>query len=244
MPDTIAITINPATDEVVIHHAQDVGVTAHAVLTGLEADDHPQYALADGSRGAFAPASGIPASAIGGTAVLTTDGRLSNERTPTAVGLASKVTSAGAAVPADADAIPVVESSGSLKKITISNLKVTLRTYFDAIYAAAAAYARTDIGQTFTGPQNFTGNVGITGNTNVAAVSETIVPLGVVGATPALAINAGTVITATLTASALSAFAMPTLAAGKSFTLLLNQAAAGNGTATFTAVKWSGGTAP
>jgi hypothetical protein len=38
---------------------------------------------------------------------------------------------------------------------------------------------------------------------------------------------------------------MPTATAGKSFILLLKQAAAtGNGTATFTGVKFSGGTAP
>jgi hypothetical protein len=37
---------------------------------------------------------------------------------------------------------------------------------------------------------------------------------------------------------------MPTATAGKSFILTLTQAATGMTTATFTGVKWSGGTAP
>jgi hypothetical protein len=37
---------------------------------------------------------------------------------------------------------------------------------------------------------------------------------------------------------------MPTATAGKSFALILTQAATGMTTATFTGVKWPGGTAP
>lgn len=53
------------------------GVTDHGSLTGLEDDDHPQYALADGSRGAFASsththaAAQISDSTLVGQAVLT-----------------------------------------------------------------------------------------------------------------------------------------------------------------------------
>ena len=87
--------------------------------------------------------------------------------------------------------------------------------------------------------------VSVTGNTTLAATTETVVALGVVGATPTLAITAGTMITATLTASALSAFAMPAVGAGKKFTLLLKQAVTtGLGTATFGATKWAGGMTP
>ena len=51
--------------------------------------------------------------------------------------------------------------------------------------------------------------------------------------------------TATLTASTACTFTMPTATAGKSFILLLKQAAAtGNGTATFTGVKFSVAGAP
>jgi hypothetical protein len=60
-----------------------------------------------------------------------------------------------------------------------------------------------------------------------------------------LSLTSGTVQTATLTASTACTFTMPTATAGKSFVLMLKQAAStGNGTATFTGVKWSGGTAP
>jgi hypothetical protein len=54
-----------------------------------------------------------------------------------------------------------------------------------------------------------------------------------------------TVQTATLTASTGCTFTMPTATAGKSFILLLKQAAStGNGTATFTGVKWGTAGAP
>ena len=54
----------------------------------------------------------------------------------------------------------------------------------------------------------------------------------------------GTVLTATLTASTPCTFTMPTATAGKSFILKLTQASTGMTTATFTSVKWPGGTAP
>ena len=55
----------------------------------------------------------------------------------------------------------------------------------------------------------------------------------------------GTLQTGTLQASTAHTFTMPTATAGKSFILILNQAAStGNGTATFTGVLWAGGSAP
>lgn len=77
--------------------------------------------------------------------------------------------------------------------------------------------------------------------------TESTVAVGTVGTgTTALSINNGTVLTVTLTASQATTFTMPTAAAGKSFILMLKQAAAtGNGTATFTGVKWpNNATAP
>ena len=60
-----------------------------------------------------------------------------------------------------------------------------------------------------------------------------------------LSLTSGTVLTATLPASIATTFTMPTATAGKSFVLLLKQAAStGNGTATFTGVKWSSNGAP
>ena len=58
-------------------------------------------------------------------------------------------------------------------------------------------------------------------------------------------LSAGTVLRYILTASQATTFTMPTATAGKSFVMLLKQAAAtGNGTATFTSVKWGTAGAP
>lgn len=82
-------------------------------------------------------------------------------------------------------------------------------------------------------------------NPTVSAYTETVVALGTVTTSATIAISAGTVITATLTASTACTFTMPTATAGKSFVLLLKQAAStGNGTATFTGVKWASAGAP
>jgi molybdopterin-binding protein len=82
-------------------------------------------------------------------------------------------------------------------------------------------------------------------NPTVSAYTETVVALGTVTSSATIAISSGTVITATLTASTACTFTMPTATAGKSFVLLLKQAAStGNGTATFTGVKWSSAGAP
>lgn len=82
-------------------------------------------------------------------------------------------------------------------------------------------------------------------NPTVSAYTETVVALGTVTSSATIAISAGTVITATLTASTACTFTMPTATAGKSFVLLLKQAAStGNGTATFTGVKWPSTGAP
>jgi hypothetical protein len=82
-------------------------------------------------------------------------------------------------------------------------------------------------------------------NANINAYTEGVVAVGTVGATATLSISAGTVLTATLTASTACTFTMPALAAGKSFVLYLKQpAVTGNGTATFTGVAWAGAAAP
>lgn len=82
-------------------------------------------------------------------------------------------------------------------------------------------------------------------NPTVTNYVETVVAIGTVTTTNTIALTNGTVQTATLTASTACTFTMPTATAGKSFILLLKQAAAtGNGTATFTSVKWSAAGAP
>jgi hypothetical protein len=83
------------------------------------------------------------------------------------------------------------------------------------------------------------------GNPTVTNYTESVVAIGTVTSSHTLALTNGTVQTATLTASTACTFTMPTATAGKSFILLLKQAAStGNGTATFTGVKWSSTGAP
>jgi hypothetical protein len=77
-------------------------------------------------------------------------------------------------------------------------------------------------------------------NPTVTNYIETVVAIGTVTSSHTLVLTSGTVQTATLTASTACTFTMPTATAGKSFILLLKQAAStGNGTATFTGVKYS-----
>jgi hypothetical protein len=76
-------------------------------------------------------------------------------------------------------------------------------------------------------------------NPTVTNYIESVVAIGTVTSSNTLSLTSGTVQTATLTASTACTFTMPTATAGKSFVLLLKQAATtGNGTATFTSVKW------
>ena len=86
-------------------------------------------------------------------------------------------------------------------------------------------------------------------NPTVTNYIESVVAIGTVTSSSTLALTNGTVQTATLTASTACTFTMPTATAGKSFVLLLKQAAAtGNGTATFGVsgppVKWGTAGAP
>ncbi len=82
-------------------------------------------------------------------------------------------------------------------------------------------------------------------NPSINNYTEGVVAIGTVTSSHTFSLTNGTLQTATLTASTACTFTMPTATAGKSFIVLLKQAAStGNGTATFTNVKWSGGTAP
>ena len=88
-------------------------------------------------------------------------------------------------------------------------------------------------------------NVTASGLLTVTTYVESVVAVGTVTSSSTLSLTNGTVQTATLTASTACTFTMPTATAGKSFVLLLKQAAAtGNGTATFTSVKWGTAGAP
>jgi hypothetical protein len=82
-------------------------------------------------------------------------------------------------------------------------------------------------------------------NPTVTNYVESVIAIGTVTSSSTISLTSGTVQTATLTASTACTFTMPTATAGKSFILLLKQAAStGNGTATFTSVKWSSAGTP
>jgi hypothetical protein len=82
-------------------------------------------------------------------------------------------------------------------------------------------------------------------NPTITDYIETVSAIGTVTTASTLSLSSGTVLTATLTASTACTFTMPTATAGKSFVLLLKQAATtGNGTATFTGVKFNSFGAP
>jgi hypothetical protein len=88
-------------------------------------------------------------------------------------------------------------------------------------------------------------NVAMQGNTEFKNYTEGVVAIGTVGASHTFDLANGTVQTATLTSGTAATFTMPTATAGKSFVFLVKQPASGSTTtATFTGVKWSGGTAP
>ena len=108
--------------------------------------------------------------------------------------------------------------------------------------ALANAVAGTDY-VTPTGSETLT-NKTLT-NPTVTNYVESVVAIGTVTSSSTLSLTSGTVQTATLTASTACTFTMPTATAGKSFILLLKQAAStGGGTATFTSVKWGTAGAP
>ena len=105
-----------------------------------------------------------------------------------------------------------------------------------AAFAAKTAPSGDVVGTTDT--QGLT-NKTLT-NPTVTNYVESVVAIGTVSSAHTLVLTSGTVQTATLTASTACTFTMPTATAGKSFILLLKQAAStGNGTATFTGVKYN-----
>jgi hypothetical protein len=93
---------------------------------------------------------------------------------------------------------------------------------------------------TLAGSETFT-NKTLT-NPTVNNYTEGVVAIGNSGTTQTISLTNGTVQTVTLTGNC--TFTMPTATAGKSFILMITQDSTGGRTATFTGVKWPGGTAP
>jgi len=140
-------------------------------------------------------------------------------------------------------------SSGTLTNATglpistgVSGLGTNVATFLATPSAANLASAVTE--ETGSGSLVFATSPTVN-NPTITNYVESVVAIGTVTTTNTIALTNGTVQTATLTASTACTFTMPTATAGKSFVLLLKQAATtGNGTATFTGVKWGTAGAP
>jgi len=140
-------------------------------------------------------------------------------------------------------------ASGTLTNCTglpvgtgVSGLGTNVATFLATPSSANLAAALTD--ETGSGANVFATSPTVN-NPTITNYVESVVAIGTVTTTNTIALTNGTVQTATLTASTACTFTMPTATAGKSFILLLKQAAAtGNGTATFTGVKFGTAGAP
>jgi hypothetical protein len=140
-------------------------------------------------------------------------------------------------------------ASGTLTNCTglpvgtgVSGLGSNVATFLATPSSANLAAALTD--ETGSGSAVFATSPTVN-NPTVTNYVESVVAIGTVTSSNTIALTNGTVQTATLTASTACTFTMPTATAGKSFILLLKQAATtGNGTATFTGVKWGTAGAP
>jgi hypothetical protein len=140
-------------------------------------------------------------------------------------------------------------ASGTLSACTglpissgVSGLGTGIATFLATPSAANLASAVTE--ETGSGSLVFATSPTVN-NPTVTNYVESVVAIGTVTSSHTLALTNGTVQTATLTASTACTFTMPTATAGKSFILLLKQAAStGNGTATFTGVKFGTAGAP
>jgi len=145
------------------------------------------------------------------------------------------------------DTIPLTAGGTGATTASAARTALGATTTGNALFVSVdAAAARTAISAgdvTLTGTQSLTNKT--LENPTVQNYVESVVAIGTVSSSHTLALTNGTVQTATLTASTACTFTMPTATAGKSFVLLLKQAAStGNGTATFTDVKFGTAGAP
>ena len=125
-----------------------------------------------------------------------------------------------------------IQSGGSASIITLTSASISALTVTSSTVTSSSISALTATSSTLTNP-------------TVTNYTESVVAIGTVTSTNTIALTSGTVQTATLTASTACTFTMPTATAGKSFILLLKQAATtGGGTATFTGVKFGTAGAP
>ena len=140
--------------------------------------------------------------------------------------------------------------SNNITSVTVGGSANTISLTFDSngVITGASNNAVSVANTAITGnviSSQIAPNLTLNGNTTVTSYVEAVVAIGTVTTASTIALTNGTVQTATLTASTACTFTMPANVAGKSFVLLLKQAAStGNGTATFTGVKFGTAGAP
>ena len=142
-------------------------------------------------------------------------------------------------------AIQLGNTVTTLNNMTYANVTISsVATTFPNNYLSNSTVTLGNATLTLGGTTSTVGNL-TTSNVTVTNYTESVVTIGTVTSSSTIALTTGTVQTATLTASTACTFTMPANVAGKSFVLLLKQAAStGNGTATFTSVKWGTAGAP
>jgi hypothetical protein len=225
-------------------YAVKIGVVAYANASGsIYVNQSNAYVVSNGIIGTVAIANG----GTNGTATPTAGA------VPYGTGTAYAFTTAGTSGQVLTSNGASAPSWSTLAYATITDDTTTNATRYPLFASATTGNLTTEyVSSTKLQFNPSTGYLTVTGltspiinNPTITNYVESVVAIGTVTSSNTIALTNGTVQTATLTASTACTFTMPTNVAGKSFVLLLKQAAStGNGTATFTSVKWGTAGAP
>lgn len=164
------------------------GVTDHGALTGLGDDDHPQYALADGSRGTFEVAGAVAAHVAAGDPHAQYQ-KESEKNMPTGYAglngssLVVQNPASATATPTPA-AIPIADGSGTLDAWVTPYTPEVIAAYDNAGGTAIGAPVAINLVQVNTAPGNFTLPGG--GHINIATAGSYLVryAVGYLGMAP------------------------------------------------------------